>query len=139
MAVARYLADKSAWARLRRPRVAEVLTPLVEQGLVGTCGAVDLEVLYSVRDAAEHAQVRKERRGLPWLAMPDEVWDRAVEVQGQLAARGRHRAASIPDLLIAATAERHGVTVLHYDADFDRIAETTGQPTARVVPRGSVE
>ena len=139
MAVAHYLADTSAWVRLRRPAVAAVLAPLVEQGVVGTCGVVDLEMLYSVREGVEHAQVRKERRSLPWLAMPDEVWDRATEVQGLLAARGQHRAASIPDLLIAATAERHSVTVLHYDADFDLIATVTGQPTEWVVPRGSAD
>jgi predicted nucleic acid-binding protein len=43
------------------------------------------------------------------------------------------------DLLIAATAERHGVTVLHYDADYDLIAEVTGQLTQWVVPRGSAD
>jgi predicted nucleic acid-binding protein len=59
-------------------------------------------------------------------------------VQAALAARGQHRAASIPDLLIAACAQRHGVTVLHYDGDFDLIAEVTGQPVQWVVPRGSV-
>ncbi|MEQ4208404.1 PIN domain-containing protein [Actinopolymorpha sp. B9G3] len=69
--------------------------------------------------------------------MPDEVWDRAIEVRGSLAGRGQHRAASIPDLLLASTAERHGATVLHYDADFDLIAEVTRQPTQWVVPRGT--
>ncbi len=71
--------------------------------------------------------------------MPDEVWDRAIEVQGLLAARRQHRAASIPDLLIAATAEQHSVAVLHYDVDFDLIAAVTGQPTEWVTPRGSAD
>lgn len=70
--------------------------------------------------------------------MPDEVWDRALEVQRDLSRGGQLRSAKIPDLLVAATAERHGVTVLHYDGDFDRIAEITGQPTEWVVPAGSV-
>ncbi|OUZ07567.1 hypothetical protein BHE97_16610 [Aeromicrobium sp. PE09-221] len=54
--------------------------------------------------------------------------ERAIEVQGLLAGRGHHRAAKIPDLLIAAIAERSGLTVLHLDQDFDLIAEITGQP-----------
>jgi predicted nucleic acid-binding protein len=135
--LAPFLADKSVWARLRHPTVASVMVPLVERGLVGTCAVVDLEVLYSTRNAGEHGDVREERLGLPRFTMPDEVWDRAIEVQGCLADRGQHRAASIPDLLLASTAERHGATVLHYDADFDLIAEVTRQPTQWVVPRGT--
>ena len=49
-----------------------------------------------------------------------------------LADRGQHRAPSIPDLLIAATAELAGFTVLHHDKDFDLIAELTGQPLERL-------
>lgn len=137
MAVARYLADTSVWARVRQPAVDERLTPLVELGLVATCGIIDLEMLYSARSGTEHRRLRGQRSGLEWLAMPDEVWDRAATVQGDLALRGAHRATSIPDLLIAATAERHGVTVLHYDGDYDLIADVTGQPTEWVVARGT--
>jgi predicted nucleic acid-binding protein len=57
---------------------------------------------------------------------------RAVEVQMLLADQGKHRAPGIPDLLIAAAAERAGHTVLHLDKDFELIAETTGQPVERV-------
>jgi predicted nucleic acid-binding protein len=64
--------------------------------------------------------------------------ERAVEVQTALARKGQHRGLAIPDLLIAAAAEAAGLTVLHYDADFDRVAEVTGQPTEWVVPKGSV-
>ncbi len=49
-----------------------------------------------------------------------------------LAQRGQHRAAKVPDLLIAAIAEFAGLTVLHVDKDFDLIAEVTGQPTERL-------
>ena len=63
---------------------------------------------------------------------------RALEVQALLAERSQHRGVSVPDLLVAACAERAGLIVLHYDSDFDRIAEFTGQGTRWVVPRGSV-
>jgi len=138
VAVDRYLADTSVWARLRVEPVARVVVPLVEQGLVGTCGVIDLEILYTARSGPEHAHVREQRRGLLWLPMPEEVWERAVQVQAALASRGVHRAVSIPDLLVAATAERHAVTVLHYDGDYDLIASVTSQASQWVVPRGSI-
>jgi predicted nucleic acid-binding protein len=40
---------------------------------------------------------------------------------------GQHRAPSVPDLIIAATAELAGLIVLHCDKDFDLIASVTGQ------------
>lgn len=138
-AAGRYLADKSVWARARQPMVMQVLRPLVESGLVATCWMVDLEILYSVRDGPEHDDIRAQRRGLDWVPIPDEVGERAVAVQGLLAHRSRHRRVPLPDLVIAATAERHGLIVLHYDADFDLIAGITGQPTRWVLPRGEAD
>ena len=139
MAVARFLADKSALARLSHEAVADRLRPLLEAGLVATCAVVELEVLFSTRNHDEYETVQSDRRsGYEWLPMPDEVWDRALEVQQELSRTGRLRSAKIPDLLVAATAERHGVTVVHYDTDFDRIAEITGQPAEWVVPAGTV-
>lgn len=70
----------------------------------------------------------------PLLTMPiarltPAIEDRAVEVQMLLTQSGHHRASSIPDLLIAATAEKLGMSVLHAAKDFDLIADLTGQPT----------
>ncbi|MFJ9771044.1 type II toxin-antitoxin system VapB family antitoxin [Kitasatospora sp. NPDC101157] len=64
---------------------------------------------------------------------------RAIEVQALLTAAGNRRALSVADLVIAATAERHGATVLHYDDDYDMIAAVTGQPTEWVVPQGTAD
>jgi len=69
----------------------------------------------------------------------DDVCRRALDVQRELAARSEHRGVKIPDLLIAAAAEVAGLTVLHYDADYDRITAVTGQHTEWVVERGSVD
>ncbi len=138
-AVAHWLADTSALSRLSNPIVAAVLAPLVEAGAVGMCGMVALELLYSARSPAEHARSRDHmRRGFELLPIGDGEWERAIEVQAALAAKGRLREVKLPDLLIAATAERHRVTVLHYDSDFDAIAQVSGQRTEWVVPRGSV-
>jgi len=139
MAVADRLVDKSAWARLTKPTVAQVLLPLLNAGRLAVCGMTELEVLYSARGADDHGQVRLELRGLERLSPPDEVWERAVDVQAALAGRGQHRSVAIPDLVIAAVAERHGVRVVHYDRDFDIIAEVTGQPVEWVVPCGAAD
>lgn len=71
------------------------------------------------------------------VPLTEHVFERALDVQGDLSKSGRHRI-PIPDLLIAAAAEQAGLTVLHYDSDYDTIAEVTGQPVEWVVPRGSV-
>ena len=93
-----------------------------------------LEVGYSARSAA---QARTAFSTPPVSAMPVEyltpaIEDRALEVQQLLAGKRQHRAPSIPDLLIAATAELAGLTVLHLDKDFDLIAKLTGQPGERL-------
>lgn len=139
MAVARYLADKSVWARLTKPAVRATVAPRVDRGLVGTCPIIDLEILYSARTGSEHDHFRAQRTAFEYFPMTDEIARRAVEVQGLLAQRAQHRSVSIPDLLIAATAERYALTVLHYDGDYDRIATVTGQATEWVVPPGTAD
>ena len=69
---------------------------------------------------------------MPVEYLTPKIEDRAVELQLALAERGHHRAPSLPDLLIAATAELADLTVLHLDKDYELIAELTGQPTERL-------
>lgn len=132
-----YLADKSAYARMPHTAVADRLTPLLVDGYVATCPIIDLEVLYSARSRSDYEDILVERGSLPSLPINEAVTERAVAVQRLLAQRGQHRL-PLPDLLIAAVAEINDLTVLHYDADYDRIASVTGQATEWVVPRGSV-
>lgn len=139
MSATRYLLDKSALARWPKPTVAPVLDELSDRGLLSICGAVQIEVIHSARTAADAQRARLLLGGFDWLATTDEVWDRAVDVQVQAVRRGFHRPLSMGDLVIAATAERHGHTVLHYDGDFDKIASVTGQRTAWVAPAGTAD
>ena len=132
-----YLADKSALARMTHAYVAERLAPLILGGQVATCAVIDLEVLYSARSLGDYEEILVERGALPTLPLTETVASRALDVQHLLARRGQHRV-PVPDLLIAATAEVNGVAVIHYDADYDRIARVTGQPAEWVVPRGSI-
>jgi predicted nucleic acid-binding protein len=138
-AVATHLADTSALARLHRPAVAAVLGPLIEAGLVATCGVIEFELGWATRSADEYDLVRADREdGYEWLATHDEDWHRALDIQAALWRSGRVRAVGFPDLLIAAVAERAHVTLMHYDSDYDVIAGITRQPMQWVVARGSV-
>jgi predicted nucleic acid-binding protein len=135
-----HLVDNSIIARAHKPPVAAAFEPKVLGGLVASCSITDLEQLFSARSGREH-RARRADLALRFVhvSIGQQAFDRAIEVQGLLADKGQHRGASIPGLIVAAVAERAGLTVLHYDADFDLIATVTGQPTEWVVPRGSVD
>lgn len=121
-----------------RPEVREALEPLLLAGEVATCGIVELELLYSATSRATYRALSEALRGMPRVAVDERSVRRALEVQAMLAERSQHRAVPLPDLLVAACAELAGLAVLHYDADFERIAELTGQPARWIVSRGSV-
>jgi len=136
---ATHLIDKSALARVRDPAVASRVEGLRDAGRLASCSIVDLEMTFSARSPADHESMRRAQRLLfTRVPIQQPVLDRAEEVQALLAERSRHRGASIPDLVIAAAAETAGLTVLHYDADYELIADVTGQPVEWVVERGSV-
>lgn len=138
-AVARYIVDTSAFARLHHRDVSSALVPLVEAGVVATCAVIEFEILWSTRSPTEYDVVDDDRSiGYEWLPTEDVDWRRALEVQRELWASGRMRTVPLPDLLVAAVAERHRVAILHYDSDFDVIGGVTGQLTHWVVPSGSV-
>ena len=118
--------------------VRQRLAPIIEAGEAASCAIIDLEVLYSARHHAEHSKIR-QRRAWAYHQVPltEEVFQRAIAVQGELSKKGQHRI-PIPDLIIAAAAETARLTVLHYDHDYDRIAAVTGQPVEWIAPRGSL-
>jgi predicted nucleic acid-binding protein len=137
--MATYLADKSALTRSdTRPEVRDVIEPLLLGGRIATCGIVDLELLYSAPSGDSYFELAELLRAMPRVPVTDATVDRALEVQSLLANKAQHRSVPLPDLLIAACAEAAGLTVLHYDADYERIAKLTGQPAQWVVARGSV-
>ena len=137
--MARYLADWSALARARYPEVHAVLEPLLAGREVATCGLIQLEFLFSTRAHGDLLATRSEiARIYPLIPTVQADFDRALDVMTELARRGQHRAAGPVDLVIAAVAERTGLALLHYDADYDYVAQVTGQPVEWVVPRGSV-
>lgn len=134
-----YLADTSALARFNKPPVAQRLTPLMESGLIARCSVVDLEMLYTARSSADYDSMRQSRRNAyPEVLINQDIFEAALSIQEALAHNGQHRGVSMPDLLIAATAAHHELIVVHYDHDYDLIADVTGQQAEWVVPPGSV-
>ena len=135
-----YLIDTSAHARINNPSARNVIAGLIADRAAATCVTVDLEAGYSGRSIEDVRAIAERRRNL-YVVLPisEVIAERARDVQVRMAARGHHRAAGVVDLLTAAVAEHHGAVVLHYDADFEHIAATTGQPHAWIVPRGTVD
>ncbi|GAB1691262.1 PIN domain nuclease [Krasilnikovia sp. M28-CT-15] len=132
MAVRGWLIDKSAYVRLQLGQAAnrEEWSARISRGLVRLSTVTRLELGYSARSGDTG---RRQFASPPLSLMPVEhltpaIEDRAFQVQMLLADRGQHRAPSIPDLLIAATAEKAALTVLAADKDFELIAAITGQP-----------
>jgi hypothetical protein len=132
-----YLADKSALEQRRHSNDArDLLALLLAENALASCHIIALEVLYSARNLEDFETLQADIAKLPWLPVDREAMDRVMEVQHLLAKRGQHRL-QLPDLIIAATAEAQGATVLHYDHDYDLISAVTDQPTRWIVPRGT--
>jgi predicted nucleic acid-binding protein len=133
-----HLLDTSVLTRLREPAVRALVEPGAERGELARAGISDLEVGFSGRDAAEWDRLTEALDAFELIETSAEHVRRARQTQRLLAAR-HQRGRKLPDLLVAAAAEARGLTVLHYDADFDLIASVTGQPCEWVLPAGSID
>lgn len=137
------MADTSAWSWSRRrayPHLRADFDAALVDGDLATCDMVRLELLHSARNPTEFVDLREELSALPDCPIGATEWGRALWVYEQLSARGGayQRAVKHPDLLIAAAAEAAGIAVLHYDDDYELIAQITGQPTRWLAPKGSL-
>lgn len=122
------LLDNSAWARLSHAalpsaRGAEI-ADAIERGLIVGCLPFLLEAGYSARSGEAYDELLTQLLALPQAAVDGLVERRALEAQRQLARAGHHRLPPV-DLVMAALADRHGLGVLHYDADYDVILDKT--------------
>lgn len=137
------LLDNSAWARLSSPTLAQrranEIAEAIEQQRIATCLPFILEAGYSARSWHDHDALMQELATLPSLHIDDEVGQRAVDAQGQLARAGHHQLAPV-DLLLAALADHHGVGIVHYDHDYDIVVAKTDLRFESVwlAPRGTL-
>ena len=107
-------------------------------GRVGRAGNTDLEVGYGGRNAREWDNAQNDLSVFELVETVADHFRRARQVQRLLASRSQ-RGQKISDLLIAAAAEQSGLTVLHYDGDYEIIAKATGQRCEWVVPAETVD
>jgi len=139
MAAAAYLADTSVYVLQNRHQVVrDRFVTLLTQGRLAACHMTALEYLNNAADPESYEVLWAALHTQRWVHVTSEAMTRALEVHHSMAERSQHRHFRLPDLIIAATAELANLTVLHYDADYDRIAGITGQPTEWVAPKGSL-
>jgi predicted nucleic acid-binding protein len=127
-----YLIDTSALVRVLQRRVPREWEHRIGAGLVSLCDLTELELLYSARSTSDRDAIRDRLSLFTWCPMPDGVFRRARTVQALLTDKGEHRSAGAVDLLLAATAEQSGLTLLHHDRDFETVARATGQPVRMI-------
>jgi predicted nucleic acid-binding protein len=135
----RYLVDTSAFARMSKPMVASVLTPLAAQGQLVLCGPVVFELMFSAQSGVDADALGEWLASFRTAPTNDADMRRALDVQRQAVRRSQHRALSLTDVLVAAIAEARDLTVLHYDGDYELIAAITHQSNRWVVPAGTAD
>jgi predicted nucleic acid-binding protein len=134
-----YLADTSVYVLQGRHEVVrDRFSVLLTQGRLAACQMTALEYLNNAADPKGYEILWSALHAQRWIDITAEAMNRALEVHHEMAVRSQHRHFRLPDLIIAAAAELSGAAVLHYDADFDRIAEITGQDMEWVAPKGSL-
>jgi predicted nucleic acid-binding protein len=133
-----HLLDTSVVSRLGLAQVRAIVDPLAHAGQLGRAGITDLEVGYGSRNVREWDQDMADISVFELVETSADHVRRARQVQRLLASRSQ-RGRKTPDLLIAAAAEAAGLTLLHYDNDFELLAKVTGQTCQWVVPAGSID
>ena len=133
-----YLLDTSVLSRLRTPEVRSRVEGLSQAGHLHISRLSFLQLGFSARSKDEWNRIQRACRAFSITEVTDEDYEQALVTQRDLAEKGR-RGRKVPDLLIAASAARTHAAVLHYDRDFDHIAEVTGQVTEWVVTPGTVD
>jgi predicted nucleic acid-binding protein len=117
----------------------EALRETIGRSALAVTDLVVIEYLNGARNLAEYDRFASSLGAALRLRAESADWDRLMEVHRLLAASGpgHQRSVSVPDLIVAAVAERHRATLVHYDEDYDRIGALTGQPIRWIVPRGT--
>ena len=141
------LIDNSAWARAIDGRLAgpprKRFDAALTAGELWSCPPTLLEMLYSAHKMRAVSRSRRDAwaRCMHAPLTPDAA-ALALTAQAQLAAAPgvSHRVKPV-DLLIAAVAAGAELGVLHYDHDYDTIAQHTSLvfPSVWVAPRGSID
>lgn len=139
MAGSIYLADTTVFVlQERHPAIQRRFLGLLTEGRLAACQMNALEYLNNAPDPRGYEIIWDSLHGMRWIDVTTDALNRALAVHHRLGEKSQHRNFRLPDLVIAATAELSGATVLHYDIDYDRIAAITGQSTEWIAPAGTL-
>lgn len=135
-----FLIDTSAAHRITLPGPFSAWRAALIAGRIGMCAVTEAAALYSARSAAQYTDMQRAFADLyAWHEIPDDVWSRVRAAQGALAQAGCVRSAGVADLVLAVTAARHRLTVLHYDRDFETLAKHIDLRTRWLAEPGSID
>jgi len=136
-----FIADTSAWTRAGEARVRDEWTRALLGKQIATCPIVDLELLYSTRNGDDFDRLASDLAQLRNVPLTRSVTHAAQQSLRTLAhaAPLNHRSVKLPDLLIAACAADASIGVLHYDEDFDRLANVLEFESRWIAARGSID
>jgi len=136
-----FIADASAWTRALSGRARREWDAALAGRQIATCPVVTLELLYTVRDGSAFDVMSEILTPLRDIPITRSVTNAALSAYRTLAHRAplHHRSVPLPDLLIGAAAADAGVGVLHYDEDFDTLAEVLPFESRWIAPRGSLD
>ncbi len=127
------------WARDRRfPQLASWFNTQVAAGRVLICDLVILELTRLAPNETRAREVSERLATFESVSMPAALWSRARHLQVSLAANGDHRRVPPVDLLIGCTAEAAGVPLVHYDRDYERIAQVSALEHHWLLPDGTL-
>lgn len=138
---AAHLADTGVWLWIRDRRFPELrrwFTEELEAGRILVAAPVCLELVRGAPNPAAAVATARRLEALPQVPCGDRAWDQARRLQLALAERGDHRRVPVVDLVLAAACEQAGVGLLHYDADFERIASVSELEQRRLAPPGAL-
>lgn len=136
-----WVADTSAWARAHEPEIAQRWIAAARAGELVACPIITLELLHDARNRDEVQAVSAALAALRQAPITRSVTDAAIGAVRDLAdasADGNHRVPTA-DVLVAAAAAERGFGVLHYDHDFDRLAQVLSFTSQWIAPAGSVD
>ncbi|WP_406178482.1 PIN domain-containing protein [Streptomyces canus] len=126
-----YLLDTSGLVRLLRdPKLQSAWYDAFDAGAIASCYVQRGEFLHSARNGREYDEIMEMFTDLyPDVSVPKNAGRWIGAVQHRMARAGEHRSAAAVDLVIAATAAHHGLTVLHDDADYRAVAQRASDLT----------
>ncbi len=136
-----HVADTGVWIWVRDRRFPELRPWFDEQvraGRIAVCAPIVMELVRGAPSPSAAVRSAERLAVLRRIECGDEAWARAETLQLALSREGDHRRTPVTDLVIAAACELSETPVLHYDADFERIARVGALDQRWLAPRGAL-